>query len=342
MKKTKRIFRHFLAILNVIACGVPLITLGIVTLQDVLPKYFTSLGMQHHGDGSSTFDEDIDSLSTSNQFNDVNENILQTLDKMDYLKYGGESTKIVKKTLQTNDVNSTDDLIIGNYYHFNIDNTTLDNYFYNGNIAMLFFNITNYDFTEYTFITDEFINNTYVNNGDIAILVTIDSDYYTSFNVYFTYNNVNDYFVTMSPDETLDNFSFTFQGDFKLIECSDTFTITDSDCFSATTKTYYEEVESDIVGYNGWKDAYDGENYSTIVTEGTDTHLVLNLDFISLFQTSDIVNYNNNVAIYLFINFYFNYLLNVLLLLFLPEFILLFIDFVKQLLYKFTDVKGDS
>ena len=158
MKRTTRIFKHFIAILNILACGVPLIVLGIITIQDVLPKYFTSLGMQHHGNGSSTFSDDIDDLGTYNEFQDVNYNMMSTLDRMGYLTYSG----------------------------------TFDDY-----------------------------------------LTTID-----------------------------------------------------------------------------------GNTYTTIVSN-CDTHFLLNYDYVSIFMLSDITNNNNSVALYLFVNFYINYFINVSILYFL-------------------------
>lgn len=84
-------------------------------------------------------------------------------------------------------------------------------------------------------------------------------------------------------------------------------------------------------------------NYESYVLSDivTDSHLMTNFDYVSLF-TNNLENHGYSIAPFLFINYYINYVLTISLLLFLPEVILWFIYFVKNLIYKTLDrVGGD-
>lgn len=99
---------------------------------------------------------------------------------------------------ETNEVNSSSDLVVGRAYHFDFNNdidTIFDNeqsYF-----QFLFFNVNAYDFNDFT--VDEFLLSSYVDNGLLSVLLDF-GGHDVSISIYLTYNVSNDYVLTYLGD----------------------------------------------------------------------------------------------------------------------------------------------
>ena len=62
---------------------------------------------------------------------------------------------------------------------------------------------------------------------------------------------------------------------------------------------------------------------------------LLNVDFLSVFDNSETIS-KDTLELYAYINFYLNWLINMSVIVFVPELILIFIDICRKLVYSFS------
>ena len=101
----------------------------------------------------------------------------------------------------------------------------------------------------------------------------------------------------------------------------------------------YLTYDNIVTNKDEWVSAYEGDYFYEITAEHTSTHLLLNYDYFSLFN-HDLTQQNGNIAVWLFMNYYINYLISISILIFLPEVIIYFFDWAKSSIYTFTNVGG--
>ena len=96
----------------------------------------------------------------------------------------------------------------------------------------------------------------------------------------------------------------------------------------------YDAYNTDLTT---WLSNYEGASYQSIVQNGVSTKMLLDVDFTSLFFENGLVNYSGSVAPYLMLNYMCNYFINISLIIFIPELLVLFIYILRNLAYKFVD-----
>lgn len=101
----------------------------------------------------------------------------------------------------------------------------------------------------------------------------------------------------------------------------------------------YFKYDVTITNLNELITSIDGANYSTI-QELCDSHLLIDFSVISLFDNG-LVNYGTSISPYLFADFFFVYLVNISVICFLPEVLLAFVTWCRNLVYSFVE-KGEN
>ena len=171
-------------------------------------------------------------------------------------------TTTINYKYQSNEVNSLDDLVEGNIYHFEIDNNTLDSIFdmaEGSYFSSTFININNYDFINYDLELDDFLGASYENNGIISVGFNITDYYDATLLFYLTENGNNDYFVALNLGQLTDEFSL--QGDFILNDIN--VERLNINPFSYTVYNVIESVEintDDTISnkmYQAWQSTWD-------------------------------------------------------------------------------------
>ena len=98
---------------------------------------------------------------------------------------------------------------------------------------------------------------------------------------------------------------------------------------------HYYNYDNSITNLEEWITDNNGSSY-TDVSQNTSSKFIINFSVVSLFDNGIVMN-GNNVAPYLFLDFMFNYLINASLICFLPECILCFVSWARDLVYVFLD-----
>lgn len=101
----------------------------------------------------------------------------------------------------------------------------------------------------------------------------------------------------------------------------------------------YLTYDATAIDKDAWVTTYNDVPFATITSEHTNTHLILNYDYYSLFDRT-LIQHDGNSAIWFFFNYYVNYIISITIMIFIPELILYFFTWAKSLIYKFTDVGG--
>lgn len=160
-----------------------------------------------------------------------------------------ETTTTINYKYQSNEVNTIDDLVEGNIYHFKIDNDTIGTYFSytipdDNNFDMVFINVNRYNFANYIYGFDEIYNATYENNGQILVTFNL-YNYEMTYNFYTTFNDTNDPFIS-GVIGNLATEKFTLEGDF-IFYGSNHFVIhNDTNFISQTAYNVIESVETNV------------------------------------------------------------------------------------------------
>ena len=131
--------------------------------------------------------------------------------------------------------------------------------------------------------------------------------------------------------------SSTFEDDFDYAKENLVPTDVNMNLFYTLDNFGYLNYDNTITDLSTWLTTYDGETYSDIVSTGVSTKMLLDIDFTSIFFNNNLINYNGSVAPYLMLNYMCNYFINVSLIIFIPEILVLFIYLLRNLSYKFIE-----
>lgn len=209
-------------------------------------------------------------------------------------------TTTINYKYQSNEVNTQDDIVLGNIYHWNINDASFDeliNFHHDGTINIQLINIISYDFHN-CFVNDEGINAvSSIDNGNLAVYLYTDSSLEGFLYFYLTDNADNDAFVEFGLD-----FSNTFY-----LNCDFVITsINDLSFYSEYLPQYtdYNVIESVSVNtddtisnklYKSWEQMWNTPLFSW--TNNTPFNGSLN-DFIGIFGINA-QSYISNVLIWL-------------------------------------------
>lgn len=123
----------------------------------------------------------------------------------------------VNHKYQTNEVNSIDDLVIGNAYHFSLERESIDAFISSGNInhffVMNFFYINTFDFSDYNLSVEDFDLSSIIVDSYINFNVT----FYEDYSGYFLFVLGTNNFIRIDSNEHFDEYTFTLEGDFILL-----------------------------------------------------------------------------------------------------------------------------
>lgn len=342
MKKKTRIFRHFITLLNCFALGMPLVVFAYVVGTDALRKYNTSLSVSHNS--SSFFTDDIDYSYDLNEFESFDSYTLKTLDNFGYLKYGTALEYQYTPLYQSDDVDNTSvqtqlSTLKNNYiYRMHVEIPR------EGNSQPSPTVITTGYFTYYDLqVTGSAFVKT-VNYGVRTSRLEYRVFYYSNNSTLFYGYYGNSFSVTsiMAPvDYALVQIDILIAFENVSILNLDTDYITFYKVPQNQIPSTVNVVQNDISSFDDWKTYYEGQSYDYIINNGTDTNMILNLDFGEIFFNQDLINHNDSIAVYLFINYMINYIFNITLLLFIPEILMCFINICRNLIYKFVERSDD-
>lgn len=195
---------------------------------------------------------------------------------------------------ETNEVNSYNDLVIGNIYHFSF-NDTADNYITNtGSFRSIIIKVNDYNFDNYPSIEiDDYIPS-FINTDNSLpyIEFSIYSDYVAYFDIYF---NSMDYFLSNVINGIADEpFMFDYYGiliDFNNITSFNFITSSDFNVYEITETTTISENLS-----NSWENMWQTPLFKW--TENTPFTATTNA-FASVFNISQESGFYNLIAYFI-------------------------------------------
>lgn len=158
---------------------------------------------------------------------------------------GGQSITYYERQPKyvTNEINSINDLELGNIYHFNIENDTLDTYLIGGNfysIKMNILNINDFDFGNYDLELTDYDLAFATTNYDLNIVLVITDNSFT-LNI-MSYIN-SSYFLQLYWNVPLTTYDFTLDCDFILNDYEDIVSQNINELIKSTTYNVYDYVE---------------------------------------------------------------------------------------------------
>lgn len=334
MKKNRNLIKIFLTLVQIFVLGLPLFAFcfNAVAYRLGLKDLATSV--------SGNTESSIDESTFLNETNDINKFALQSIYDFNYINYG-DTAYNYHALYQTNDVSFIDNqyvgFVVGNVYSleysstFDGDFTSIDfNNFLVLDFTVDYDNGTGNEFVRYYDLVN---NNISYNSFGFKNNSTSTSDAY----FYIRYLDNYDYvYFRPTSAATLSSVVFNVHlvflvlDDYSIVVNSGSFT---SSGFNITSSSIYdipfELIEVNVSNLDSFINGTQNMSYEDIVSNNyVNTHLLLNLDIVGLFTN----NLSGNAYVYLWLNYFMNYLLTMSIVFICFDVIMYFILIVRKIL----------
>lgn len=104
--------------------------------------------------------------------------------------------------------------------------------------------------------------------------------------------------------------------------------------FTTMDNFNYFVYDSEVTNVSEWISENNGSSYTDVI-QNTSSHFIINFSVVRLFDNGIVMD-GNKIAPLLFVDFMCNFIINMSLIVFLPEVLLCFVNMVRDLIYTFT------
>lgn len=102
-------------------------------------------------------------------------------------------------------------------------------------------------------------------------------------------------------------------------------------------KSFTYAMEETLLEFNYIDESFTyDDTWSVNIANSNDFPFLMNNDFFGLFVEDSTQKLNDSSYTYLFINFYLNWIINMSVIVFVPELIVVFLDMCRKLVYSFS------